>query len=75
MSDKKVGIQKAYHFVYLALNVLQMLQEKSAMRRPTNIVAEKDWPRTELEMALNRANEAEVVRIRAKLKICKRRHS
>jgi RNA polymerase-associated protein RTF1 len=66
--DKKEAIQEAYNFVYSAATVQQMLREKSAVRRPINIAAEKDRLRSELEMALSRRNEAEAERIRVKLK-------
>ncbi|AQK40323.1 Protein RTF1 homolog [Zea mays] len=66
--DKKEAIQNAYNFVYSAATVQQMLQEKSAVRRPINIAAEKDRLRSELEMALSRRNEHEAERIRTKLK-------
>ncbi|EES16087.1 hypothetical protein BDA96_08G129800 [Sorghum bicolor] len=66
--EKKESIQKAYNFVYSAVTVQQMLKEKSAVRRPINVAAEKDRLRSELEMALSRRNEAEAERIRAKLK-------
>ncbi|PWZ32025.1 Protein RTF1 [Zea mays] len=66
--DKKEAIQEAYNFVYSAATVQQMLREKSAVRRPINIAAEKDRLRSELEMALSRRNDAEAERIRVKLK-------
>ncbi|PAN21224.1 hypothetical protein PAHAL_3G451100 [Panicum hallii] len=65
--EKKDSIQEAYNFVYSAGTVKKMLQEKSAVRRPINVAAEKDRLRNELEMALSRRNEAEAERIRAKL--------
>ncbi|RLN32827.1 hypothetical protein C2845_PM03G17780 [Panicum miliaceum] len=65
--EKKDAIQEAYNFVYLAGTVKKMLQQKSAVRRPINVAAEKDRLRNELEMALGRGNGAEAERIRAKL--------
>jgi RNA polymerase-associated protein RTF1 len=54
--------------VYSAATVQQMLRERSVVRRPINIAAEKDQLRSELSMALSRRNEAAAARIRAKLK-------
>ncbi|RLM97838.1 hypothetical protein C2845_PM06G30350 [Panicum miliaceum] len=65
--EKKDAIQEAYNFVYSAGTVKKMLQEKSAVRRPINVAAEKDRLKNELEMALSRRNEAEAERIRVKL--------
>jgi len=47
--------------------VKKMLLQKSAVRRPINVAAEKDRLRDELEMALSQRNEAEAERIHAKL--------
>ncbi|RLN28318.1 hypothetical protein C2845_PM05G16030 [Panicum miliaceum] len=65
--EKKDAIQEAYNFVYSAGTVKKMLQQKSAVRRPINVAAEKDRLRNELEMALSQGNGAEAERIRAKL--------
>jgi len=67
VQEKKDAIQEAYNFVYSAKTVQKMLQQKSAVRRPINVAAEKDRLRNELEMALSQKNEAEAERIRAKL--------
>ncbi|URD72561.1 Plus-3 domain containing protein [Musa troglodytarum] len=67
--DKKEEIQKINNFVYSAATVKQMLLEKkSASLRPVNIAAEKDRLRKEMEVAQSRRDEAEVERIRARLK-------
>jgi len=65
--EKKDAIQEAYNFVYNAQTVKKMLLQKSAVRRPINVAAEKDRLRDELEMALSQRNEAEAERIHAKL--------
>ncbi|KAF8776507.1 hypothetical protein HU200_003218 [Digitaria exilis] len=65
--DKKAEIQKAYNYVYSADTVQKMLKQKSAVRRPINVAAEKDRLRNELEIALSRGNKAEAERIRVKL--------
>ncbi|XP_019704985.1 protein RTF1 homolog [Elaeis guineensis] len=67
--EKKEAIQKISNFVYSAATVKQMLQEKkSALARPVNVAAEKDRLRKEMEVAESRRDEAEVERIRARLK-------
>ncbi|CAL4906266.1 unnamed protein product [Urochloa decumbens] len=67
VQEKKDAIQEAYNFVYSAKTVKEMLQQKSAVRRPINVAAEKDRLRNELEIALSRRNEAEAERIRVEL--------
>nr|XP_010925891.1 protein RTF1 homolog [Elaeis guineensis]XP_010925893.1 protein RTF1 homolog [Elaeis guineensis]XP_010925895.1 protein RTF1 homolog [Elaeis guineensis]XP_029121362.1 protein RTF1 homolog [Elaeis guineensis] len=69
VQDKKEAIQRINNFVYSAATVKQMLQEKkSASGRPVNVAAEKDRLRKEMEVAESRRDEAEVERIRARLK-------
>ena len=52
MLEKKEAIIEAYNFVYSAATVQRMLKEKSAVRRPMNVAAEKDRLRDQLDMAL-----------------------
>ncbi|XP_072975628.1 protein RTF1 homolog [Typha angustifolia] len=67
--EKKEAIQNINTFVYSAATVKQMLQEKkSASLRPVNVAAEKDRLRKEMEVAQSRRDEAEVEKIRARLK-------
>lgn len=67
--DKKDAIQKISNYVYSAATVKQMLQEKkSASSRPLNVAAEKDRLRKEMEVAELRGDDAEMERIRARLK-------
>jgi RNA polymerase-associated protein RTF1 len=70
---KKEAIQEAYNFEYSAATVQQMLRDKSVVRHPINIVAEKDRLRSELSMALSRRNEAKAERMRVKQKNLQRR--
>ncbi|XP_078428872.1 plus-3 domain-containing protein [Wolffia australiana] len=66
---KKEAIEKIGSFVYSAATVKQMLMEKkSAAARPTNVAAEKDRLRKEMEAAEARGDEAEMGRIRDRLK-------
>eukprot|EP00262_Sarcandra_glabra_P006861 TRINITY_DN19420_c0_g1_i1.p1 TRINITY_DN19420_c0_g1~~TRINITY_DN19420_c0_g1_i1.p1 ORF type:complete len:651 (-),score=169.25 TRINITY_DN19420_c0_g1_i1:220-2172(-) len=68
VAEKKEAIEKINSFVYSAATVKQMLQEKkSASLRPSNMAAEKDRLRKEIEVAENRRDEAEVARIRVRL--------
>nr|CAD1817010.1 unnamed protein product [Ananas comosus var. bracteatus] len=72
--DKKEAIQNVNTYVYSAATVKQMLQEKkSASLRPINVAAEKDRLRKELEIAQSRRDEAEVEKIRARLKALEQR--
>ncbi|GAV86525.1 Plus-3 domain-containing protein [Cephalotus follicularis] len=67
--EKKEAIQKFNTFVYSAATVKQMLQEKkSASSSPLNIAAEKDRLRRELDGAKMKHDEAEVERIKTRLK-------
>ncbi|CAN0852946.1 Protein RTF1 homolog [Linum grandiflorum] len=67
--EKKEAIKKSNSYVYSAATVKQMLQEKkSASTRPLNVAAEKDRLRNEMEVALSRNNQAEVERIKARIK-------
>ncbi|KAJ0983011.1 hypothetical protein J5N97_011266 [Dioscorea zingiberensis] len=69
VQDKKKDILKTNNFEYTAATVKQMLQEKkSASSRRINIAAEKDKLRKEMEVAQSRRDEAEMERIRARLK-------
>lgn len=66
---KREAIQKINNFVYSAATVKQMLMEKkSASSRPLNVAAEKDRLRKEMEVAQSRGDEAEIERIKDKLK-------
>ncbi|ERN15034.1 hypothetical protein AMTRI_Chr02g214110 [Amborella trichopoda] len=67
--DKGEAIQRlSSSFVYSAATVKQMLQEKkSASTRPSNIAAEKDRLRKEMELAESRLDHAEAERVRARL--------
>lgn len=67
--EKKEALQKARSFVYSAATVKQMLQEKeSSLSRPLNVAAEKDRLRRQLEIAQSKHDEAEVERIKSRLK-------
>ncbi|XP_042520614.1 protein RTF1 homolog [Macadamia integrifolia] len=68
--EKREAIQKTTNtFVYSAATVKQMLQEKkSASSRPMNIAAEKQRLRREMDVAESRRDEAELERLRARLK-------
>ncbi|CAA6671719.1 unnamed protein product [Spirodela intermedia] len=66
---KREAIQKINNFVYSAATVKQMLMEKkSASSRPLNVAAEKDRLRKEMEVAQSRGDEAEIERIKDRLK-------
>lgn len=66
--EKKEAIQKTNSYVYNAATVKQMLQEKkSATWRPLNVALEKDRLRRAMEVARENDDEAEIVRIKAKL--------
>lgn len=67
--EKLEAIRKINNFVYSAATVKQMLQEKkSASLRPLNVAAEKDRLRKQMEKAESRGDEAEMERIKARLK-------
>ncbi|GAB2285421.1 hypothetical protein Dimus_019872 [Dionaea muscipula] len=68
--EKKEEIDKAVsNCVYNAAIVKQMLEEKKAVTtRPLNIAAEKEKLRREMEAAQERHNDAEIERIKAKLR-------
>lgn len=67
--DKKDAIQKPNTYVYDAATVKQMVKEKkSATWRPLNVAAEKDRLRRSLEVAKENKDEAEVERIKTRLK-------
>eukprot|EP01018_Ginkgo_biloba_P031540 Gb_16950 [translate_table: standard] len=67
--EKKDAILKINTFVYSAATVKQMLQEKKlASSRPSNVAAEKDRLRKEMELAESRHDFSEVERIKTRLK-------
>ncbi|GMH19516.1 hypothetical protein Nepgr_021357 [Nepenthes gracilis] len=69
VAEKKAAIEKINSFVYSAATVKQMLQEKkSASTKPLNIAAEKERLRREIEVAESKNDEAEVERIKARLR-------
>lgn len=68
VSEKKQAMQKINSFVYSAATVKQMLEEKkSTLRRPSNVAAEKDRLRTELEIAQSKNDAARAEKIRTRL--------
>ncbi|CAI8614421.1 unnamed protein product [Vicia faba] len=68
VSEKKEAIQKINSFVYSAATVKQMLEEKkTTSRRPSNVAAEKDRLRTELEIAQSKNDAAGAEKIRTRL--------
>ncbi|XP_058737886.1 protein RTF1 homolog [Vicia villosa] len=68
VSEKKQAIQKINSFVYSAATVKQMLEEKkSTSWRPSNVAAEKDRLRTELEIAQSKNDAAGAEKIRTRL--------
>ncbi|OWM91250.1 protein RTF1 homolog [Punica granatum] len=67
--EKKEAIKKTNTFIYSAETVKQMLKEKkSASTRPLNIAAEKDRLRRELEIAQDKEDDAEVERIKERIR-------
>ncbi|XP_058749334.1 protein RTF1 homolog [Vicia villosa] len=68
VSEKKQAIQKINSFVYSAATVKQMLEEKkSTSWKPSNVAAEKDRLRTELEIAQSKNDAARADKIRTRL--------
>lgn len=68
VAEKKEEIEKTNSFVYSAETVKHMLQEKkSAATRPLNIAAEKERLRREMEAAQYRNDDAQVMKIKARL--------
>eukprot|EP00252_Welwitschia_mirabilis_P027066 TRINITY_DN914_c0_g1_i1.p1 TRINITY_DN914_c0_g1~~TRINITY_DN914_c0_g1_i1.p1 ORF type:complete len:625 (-),score=159.24 TRINITY_DN914_c0_g1_i1:245-2119(-) len=66
---KQAALEAINEFVYSAETVRQMLLEKKmAAQRPSNIAAEKDRLKKELELAESRYDYSEAERIRGKLK-------
>ncbi|MQM04703.1 hypothetical protein Taro_037507 [Colocasia esculenta] len=67
--EKRDSMQQVNNYVYSAATVKQMLQEKkSASSRPLNVAAEKDRLRKATEVAESRGDEAEIQRIKERLK-------
>lgn len=69
VEEKINALKKINQFVYSAETVKQMLQEKKlASKRPSNVAAEKDRVRREMELAESRHDYSEVERIKVRLK-------
>ncbi|MQL70393.1 hypothetical protein Taro_002712 [Colocasia esculenta] len=67
--EKRDSIQKINNYIYSAATVKQMLQEKkSVSSRPMNVAAEKDRLRKAMEVAESRGDEAEIERVKERLK-------
>jgi RNA polymerase-associated protein RTF1 len=69
VEEKRIALKEINKFVYSAETVKQMLQEKKlASSRPSNVAAEKNRLRREMELAESRHEYSEVERIKARLK-------
>ncbi|GLJ08916.1 hypothetical protein SUGI_0098580 [Cryptomeria japonica] len=69
VEEKKNALNDINNFVYSAETVKQMLQEKKmASARPSNLAAEKDRLRKEMELAESKHDYSEVDRIKTRLK-------
>lgn len=69
VEEKRIALKEINKFVYSAETVKQMLQEKKlASSRPSNVAAEKDRLRREMELAESRHEYSEVDRIKTRLK-------
>ncbi|GLJ12830.1 hypothetical protein SUGI_0198560 [Cryptomeria japonica] len=69
IEEKKNALNDINNFVYSAETVKQMLQEKKmASARPSNLAAEKDRLRKEMELAESKHDYSEVERIKTRLK-------